>query len=221
LGAYRPLAAAEVNDPATTAWVLAQEAYGHFYGHYLAEAVAVAQQAQDVDSRSVGSALAAALEARVHAVRGDAKQTHQALARAETTLGTLDNELTIEVSAFGYNEAQLRFHQSNALTHLGDTKSALAVQGRALELTSPVDFMDSAFVRLDRAACLLRDGDHSGAASFALECMLALSAEQRRGIITGRAQELLSPMFVDGRVSAAALDLRDLLKLTTTESGNA
>ena len=141
-----------------------------------------------VASRSVGSALAAALEARAHAVRGDAKQTHRALAHAEETLGALDPESTIDVSAFGYNEAQLRFHQSNALTHLGDTKSALAVQDRALELTSPADFMDRAFVRLDRAACLLRDGDHSGAASFALECMLALSAEQRRGIIAGRAR---------------------------------
>jgi len=214
------LAAAEVNDPTTTAWVLAQEAYGHFYGHDLAEAVAVAQQAQDVASRSVGGALAAALEARAHAVRGDAKQTHEALARAEATLGSLDHGLTIDVSAFGYNEAQLRFHQSNALTHLGDTKNALVVQDRALELTSPTDFMDGEFVRLDRAACLLRDGDHSGAAFFALESMLALSTEQRRGIISGRAQELLSPMLVDGRTSPAALDLRDLLELTIAESGS-
>jgi hypothetical protein len=76
------LAAAEVNDSTTTAWVLAQEAYGHFYGHDIAEAVSVAQQAQDVAGRSVGSALAAALEARAHAVRGDPKQTHKALAQA-------------------------------------------------------------------------------------------------------------------------------------------
>jgi hypothetical protein len=182
--------------------------------------VAVAQQAQDVASRSVGSALAAALEARAHAVRGDAKQTHEALVRAEATLGSLDHGLTIDVSAFGYNEAQLRFHQSNALTHLGDTKNALVVQDRALELTSPTDFMDRAFVRLDRVACLLRDGDHSGAAFFALESMLALSTEQRRGIISGRAQELLWPMLADGRTSPAALDLRDLLVLTTAESGS-
>ena len=84
------LAAAEVDDPTTTAWVLAQEAYGHFYGHDLAEAVAVARQAQDLAGRSVGSALAAALEARAHAVRGDPKQTHKALAQAEETLGFLD-----------------------------------------------------------------------------------------------------------------------------------
>jgi transcriptional regulator with XRE-family HTH domain/tetratricopeptide (TPR) repeat protein len=211
------LAAAEVDDPTTTAWVLAQEAYGHFYGHDLAEAVAVAQQAQDVAGRSVGSALAAALEARAHAVRGDPKQTHKALAQAEETLGFLDCGLTTDVSAFAYNEAQLRFHQSNALTHLGDTKSALVVQDRALELASPIDFMDRAFVRLDRAACLLRDGDHSGAAFFALESMLALSAEQRRGIISGRAQELLLPMLAQGHTSPAALDLRDLLKLSSRE----
>jgi hypothetical protein len=168
---------------------------------------------------AVGSALAAALEARAHAVRGDPKQTHKALAQAEETLGFLDRGLTTDVSAFGYNEAQLRFHQSNALTHLGDTKSALVVQDRALELTSPIDFMDRAFVRLDRAACLLKDGDPSGAASFALESMLALSAEQRRGIISSRAQELLLPMLAHGQTGPAALELRDLLKLTA-ESGS-
>jgi hypothetical protein len=80
--------------------------------------------------------------------------------------------------------------------------------------------MDRAFVRLDRAACLLKDGDHSGAASFALESMLALSAEQRRGIISGRAQELLLSMLAHRHTGPAALELRDLLKLTTAESGS-
>jgi hypothetical protein len=80
--------------------------------------------------------------------------------------------------------------------------------------------MDRAFVRLGRAACLLRDGDHSSAATCALESMLALSAEQRRGIISGRAQELVKPLLVAGRTSPAALDLRDLLELTTAESGS-
>jgi transcriptional regulator with XRE-family HTH domain len=213
------LAAAEVNDPATTAWVLAQEAYGHFYGRDLAEAVAVAQHAQAVAGRSVGSALAAALEARAHAVRSDVKQTHRALGIAEETLGALDPESTSDVSALGYNEAQLRFHESNALTHLGDTKSALAVQDRALELISPVDFMDRAFVQLDRAACLFGDNDQVGAASVALDCMLELSSEQRRGIIAGRARELLAPMLSDGHASPAALDLQDLLQLPAPGNG--
>lgn len=47
------LAAAEVGDPATHAWVLAQEAYGHFYSRDLNEAVAVAQHAQEISLRSV------------------------------------------------------------------------------------------------------------------------------------------------------------------------
>jgi tetratricopeptide (TPR) repeat protein len=205
------LVAAEVGDLATSSWVLAQEAYGHFYSHDLDEAVAVARHAQTVADRSVGGVLAAALEARAHAVRCDSRLTHEALAHAENILLSLDSESTIDATAFGYNEAQLRFHESNALTHLGDTKRAVIAQDRALELVSESDFMDRALVQLDRAVCLSQDGDKAGAASYALNSMLALNAEQRRGIIVGRAQELLATLSERDRLTPAARDLQELL----------
>jgi hypothetical protein len=74
---------------------------------------------------SVGAALAAALEARAHAARGDARETRNALGRAETVLAALrPSEVT--ASAFGYTESQLRFHQSDAYTRLGALQSAWA-----------------------------------------------------------------------------------------------
>jgi hypothetical protein len=59
-------AAAEAGYPATLSWVLAQEAYGHFYSGDLTSAVNVAQHAQTLMRRTpqVSGALAAALEAR-------------------------------------------------------------------------------------------------------------------------------------------------------------
>lgn len=207
------IAASEVDDPTTSSWVLAQEAYGHYYCHDHLEALAVAQEAQQASMRSIGGVLASALEARAYAVQGNGRLTHVALIRAEETLALLDGDETSAVSAFGYNEAQLRFHESNALTHLGDTKQALQTQERALQLVAPEDFMDRVFICLDRAMCLTESGDISGAASYALETLTAISAGQRRGIIAGRAREVLGKFSeTDQRSLPAACDLRDLLQ---------
>jgi len=104
------VAATEADDPATYSWVLAQEAYGHFYGDDFREAVRVARQAQVVAPKtpSVGAVLAAALEARALGVLGRADETHAALREAERILLGLD-DATVAASAFGYDEAQLRF----------------------------------------------------------------------------------------------------------------
>src|SRR5262249_29890553 len=135
------LAADESGDPATQSWTLAQEAYGHFYSADLTEAIDVAKQAQAVatSTRCVGTALAAALEARAYAVRGQAQETRSALGRAEGSLSALDGDALLS-SAFGYNESQLRFHEGNAYTYLGDVPRALKAQKRALELCQPNDY---------------------------------------------------------------------------------
>ena len=66
-------------------------------------------------------------------------------------------------SAFGYNEGQLRFHQSSAYTSLHDIRPAFKAQDRALELCPPNDYTDWSMTRLDRAACLAYDGDTAAA----------------------------------------------------------
>src|SRR2546430_2024307 len=137
--------------PTTYSWVLAQEAYGHFYSEDFPEAVRVAHHAQTVAPRTpcVGAVLAAALEARALGVLGRADKVHAALQEAEKILDALDDAI-VAASAFGYDEAQLCFHEGNALTHLGDTKAAWRAQERALALMPAADFMDRALTRLDR-----------------------------------------------------------------------
>lgn len=209
-------AAVEVDDPDTTSWVLAQEAYGHFYGGDLHRAVAVADLAQaSARQPCVGSALAAALEARAQAALGRATATRAAVAVAETTLAALPVADGL-ASAFGYDEAQLRFHTSNALTHLGDVPGAWAAQDQALELIGDHDFMDRALTQLDRAVCLRHDGDPSAAAAHAVATLSALEPSQRTGIITARARALLPDEKGKARhVSAPVRELRDLIGLTT------
>ena len=208
------VAASEAKDPVTHSWVLAQEAYGHFYSEDFPEAVRVARRAQTVAPKTpcVGAVLAAALEGRALGVLGRPDETLAALREAERILEGLDDAI-VAASAFGYDEAQLRFHEGNALTHLGDTKAAWRAQERALALVPAADFMDRALTRLDRAVCLARDGDASAAASEALDTLTGLSPEQRRGIISRRAEQLVARLPGPHRAPPPARELRDLLML--------
>jgi DNA-binding transcriptional regulator YiaG len=214
------IAATEADDAVTYSWVLAQEAYGHFYSDDPTEAVSVAQHAQAVvpTTPCVGAVLAAALEARAQAALGRADETQSALRQAEALVSRLGME-TAEPSAFTYNEAQLRFHESNALTHLGDTRTAWMAQDRALELVAPADFMDRSFTQLDRAMCLAVEGDAAGAATHARDTLLHLSAAERQGIICGRAQQIVHALPSRQRALPPVKDLSDLLMVDTQEEG--
>jgi hypothetical protein len=206
------IAAAEAGDPLTHAWVVAQEAYGHYYSGDLGEAIKVAQHAQGLAGTvpSVGVPLAAALEARAHALRGDEQQTRAALGRAEAAVGQLTGE-SLAASAFGYNEAQLRFHEGNAYTHLRDTKAAKRAHDRALELCAPGDYTDWAMTRLDQATCLVYDRDPSAAVTLATDTVARLSVEQRRGIIAGRGREIIVVLPKQHRTTPAVREFEELL----------
>ena len=106
----------------------------------------------------VGVPLAAALEARALGVLGAARDARAALDRAEVAVSNLEPEALVP-SAFGYNEAQLRFHEGNTLTHLRDTRAAWTAQDQALALYPERDYLDRSLVELDRATCLAHDGD--------------------------------------------------------------
>jgi hypothetical protein len=199
---------------ATLSWALAQEAYGHFYSGDLSGAVNTARHAQGLVRRvpCVGAALAAALEARAHATRGDARETHDAINRAETVLASLD-AASVTASAFGYSESQLRFHEGNAYTRLRAIRPALQAQDRARELCPPDDYTDWALTRLDRATCVAYHGDTPAAVAYAVETLTGLSGEQQQGIIALRGQELVRALPVKYRGSPAVQEFEELLML--------
>lgn len=212
-------AASEAGDPATSSWVLAQEAHGHYYSTDFREAVEVARHAQEVvhETACVGAALAAALEARAQAAMGRHRETHTALTQAEEILSHLHGD-ELAASAFGYTEGQLRFHEGNAYTHLHDTRLAYQAQNRALQLCAPGDYTDWALTRLDRATCLAGTGDAQGALAYATETLTNLTEPQRQGIITLRGHEILNGVpLQQQRTLPAARDFRELLQTTGKE----
>jgi hypothetical protein len=83
----------------------------------------------------------------------------------------------IGTSAFGYNEAQLRFHEGNAFTHLRDTNAAWRAQDVTLALCPASDYMDRTMIKLDRANCLAHDGDVTGAVAIMVEAATSITGQ--------------------------------------------
>jgi transcriptional regulator with XRE-family HTH domain len=206
------LAAHEAGDPLTHSWVRAQEAYGHYYSGDLPQAINIARHAQALSGQvpSVGAVLAAALEARAQAALGHRQETRAALGYAEACLSHLDAS-DIGTSAFDYNEAQLRFHEGNAYTHLHDTSAAWRAQEMALALCPATDYMDQTMTKLDRANCLVYDGDVTGAVAVMVEATTPLTDQQRHGIIAARIRETIAALPAPHQTLPAVRDLHDLL----------
>lgn len=212
------LIANEAGDSKLHAWVRAQEAYAHYYSGNLAEAVYVAAHAQHIARQAPcsGVALAAALEARVHAAFGRAAETNVTLDRVERILGSMDAD-ALQPSAFGYNEAQFQFHAGNAYTHLGDTAAACRAQDHALALYPDSDYLDRALVKLDRAECLARDNDVPAAATWAVDALTGAGAKQRDQMIDNRARQVLSRVPATAATLPAVHELRDLLEISSAQ----
>ena len=193
---------------------LIQEAYGHYYTGDLPEAVQVAQHAQTLSGQipSVGAVLAAALEARAQAALGHRNETRVALGYAETCLSHLDAG-AIGTSAFNYNEAQLRFHESNSFTHLHDTNAAWRAQEVVLTLCPASDYMDRTMTKLDRANCLVHDGDVTGAVAIMVEAATSLTDQRRQGIIASRVRESRKKLIVVEIRPAAHSDIEAIALL--------
>jgi tetratricopeptide (TPR) repeat protein len=212
------LAGNEAGDPETLSWVLAQEAYGHYYSGDVTEALDVARHAYEVvHVPCTGAALSSALEARAYAVTGRAAETRNALARAEEVLSHLDGDSLVP-SAFGYNEASFRFHEGNAYTHLRDVKSAMRAQDRALELCAPDNYADWAMTRLDRAQCLIYAGDITSGLEYASDTITTITPAQRRGIITLRGRDIVETLPEGEKRLPAARSFEELLVASAQNS---
>lgn len=209
-------AADEAGDPAVRAWVEAQEAYALYYGGGSpGAAVEAARLAQTLShGPSVGAALAAALEARAHGVMGQRDDSYRALHRANDALSHLHG-VSRSASAFGYNEAQFKFHEGNALTHLGEVDAAWIAQKQALALY-PVEDSDRVLVHLDRSIGLARAGDAEAAISYATDALTDAPSEHRVGIVVVRTRQLVEELTRQ-HLAAPVIngDVRHLLELTT------
>jgi transcriptional regulator with XRE-family HTH domain len=211
-------AATQAEDRPVLAWIYAQESYQLYYGGDHAGALELAVRAQQLAGGlpCVADALAAPLEARVHARAGRRTETADALLRAERALDRLTPE-DQQQSALGYDAAQFAFHSGSAWTLLHDTARAWEHQQRALELYPAEQRLDRALVQLDRAECLTHDGRPADGAGLAVETIEALPAEHRSALLLYRARDLANSVpRTDQRLSEVRV-LHDLLALPSAD----
>lgn len=136
-----------------------------------------------------------------------------ALQRANDALSHLHG-VSRSASAFGYNEAQLKFHEGNALTHLGEVDAAWIAQKQALALY-PIEDSDRVLVHLDRSIGLARSGEAEAALAYATDALTDAPTEHRVGIVVARTGQLIEELARQ-RLSTSVLngDVRHLLELT-------
>ncbi|MBO0884586.1 MAG: hypothetical protein J2P17_30485 [Mycobacterium sp.] len=160
---------------------------------------------------NAAGALATAIEARAHARTGDRTKALAAIRRSEAIFDRLQPWET-EENVLGFYEQLFRFYQSNVLTYIGETKAALASQQRALELSPPEMEIDPVLIRLDRATCLVHEGEVAEGCHSASRALLSLSPEARRGTPTTRAHELVKMIPSGANRIGAVRDLREILQ---------
>jgi tetratricopeptide (TPR) repeat protein len=146
------------------------------------------------------------LEARAQAKLQRRAETEQALERAERALARLGDE-DKQPSAFGYDAAQLAFHTGNAWTNLHDTERAWEHQQHALAIYPAENLTDRTLISLDRAACLVWDGDLGAGAALASDTLAELPPEHRSALILYRARDLVA------KVPERHQGVRELLRL--------
>lgn len=117
-------------------------------------------------------------------------------------------------TAYEFTLGQLHFYASDALTRLGDTMGARDAQDAALAAFGPDERLDSALVRLDRAVCMIHDGDIVGGCDYATTALLALPELFRPPIVLSRARAVATAVPARHRRLPGVRDLYDLLALT-------
>ena len=205
-------AALKAGDPLTHSWVLAQEAYGQYYAGDLDDAVDLARHAQDVVRNARVSVLP---------LRRRSKPAHAPPLVAIKKQGTLFSEpkrfwrawMAIRSQRLRLGTTRHSFGSTRVTpTPISTTRGRLGRRRNGRwSFVPPTDFMDRALTRLDRASCLAHDGDTSTGMRYATGTLVNLSNQQRRGLITLRAHEIVAALPAEQQAHTAVRELRDLL----------
>jgi hypothetical protein len=179
----------ENRDNALESWVLSRHAMVEINFGSPHRALALGNQARATAGRapSASAALAAAVQARALALLGQAESAQRALGAAEDLLGALHGEQVVD-TWYGYPPVKHHIHASHALTLAGASGPAAAAQDQALALSRPTSWMTRTLLELDRAACLVHNGEAEAGAAHAVTALSVLPPAARCGVVLARAR---------------------------------
>ncbi|RJO79230.1 hypothetical protein D5S18_02515 [Nocardia panacis] len=187
-------AARRAEDPALEAWLHGHLAHGHeCYRHALDQGLAAARSAQtgDGDKASAARVFGLVVEAGIQARIGRRREALTALSAADRMFEALPPRATAEDN-IGTSEYILRWHQSHALSSIGEWRAAEEIRGRVLELPmAHRDQVGRALLDLDMAALLERRGELDRAATLIRQVWHRLPTELRVGQVRRNVSQLV------------------------------
>lgn len=213
------LAADEAGAPTLRAWVATRAAVAHLHFEDPDAAATAAHEAELLTRQQPSdvTAMAWAITARAAGLNREPQAARYALRRAEDLFGTGD---PADNSAYVFKAAQLHFYASHALTSIGETRAAWEAQDAALAAFGPDEMLDPTLVHLDRAFCIVQDGDTVAGADYAAKVLLELPTEYRPSIVLRRATAIADAVPPRQRTLPAVRRFHDVLALGTGTSTN-
>lgn len=206
------LAADEAGAPTLRAWVATRAAVAHLHFGDPDAAATTSHEAELLTRHQPSNvtAMAWAIAARAAGLNREPQAARQALRRAEDLFGTGD---PADNSAYVFKAAQLHFYASHALTSIGETRAAWDAQDAALAAFGPDEMLDPTLVHLDRALCILQDGDTVGGTDYASKVLFDLPTEYRPAIVLRRATAIAEAVPPRQRTLPAVRRFHDVLAL--------
>lgn len=206
-------AAREGADARLLAWVYARSAMIEINYGSPDRALARARRASIAagDSVNASAALAAAVRARALSLLHAPREAVRALGCAEELLGRLGSEDAAD-TWYGYPLQKHLVHASHALTIAGLTAEATKMQDEADSLSKPTSWITKTLIGLDRARCIVRDGDPERGAVRATEALRALPPEYRSGLLAARAIEVSKAIPPHARMLIPVVNLRNIIR---------
>lgn len=208
------LAADEASDAHLRAWVATRAAVAALHLGDPHAAAHAAREAEILTRHLPGpiTAMAWAVLARAAALMRDRAAARTALAHAEKLYATISTRG--DNTAYQFTTGQLHFYRSHALTTIGETGAAWQAQDDALAAFGPNERLDPTLVHLDRALCMVSDGNVDQGSDYATTILLRLPLDHRPAIVTRRAHAVATAVPPTRRGLPAVRALHEVLAIS-------
>jgi transcriptional regulator with XRE-family HTH domain len=175
------------------------------------ELLEIADQALALADRPDRTARALAARAQVLAVAGRAEEARLALRESVAVTAALSAEVLGDTSLFGWPAYRVHCVGSFVFTAVGDTAAAYEAQDRGFDLCPAEYLRDRAELQLQRAHCLVQDGEVAAGLATAMRVLVELPDQWHTEFLYAAAGRVLSVVPAVDLGRPAVRDYRELL----------
>jgi DNA-binding XRE family transcriptional regulator len=208
-------AADESRDLSTRIWIRGREVTRSLYEQrplpVILELIAAAERLTDAaPPDALPQLLAGKAQALSHT--GDSERAEAVLRELRDNYNHLSIQVTSDKdSLHGWSEHNIRFTESYVYSHLGQTARADRAQTAALDLFTITNLRGPAQIELQRALCMVRNGDIDPAVTHAQAIMTGLPSEHRIRPIIDLGRRVLNAVPASDRNRSAVQSFRTYL----------